>query len=55
MMETTYTIIENGTKRQTTDPRVAASASRDGAIVTASTNRFDPEAGFHNAPSAWSK
>lgn len=38
MIITTYTIIENGTKRSTTSPEIAQEASLDGAEVTASTN-----------------
>lgn len=37
MIQTTYTIIQNGTKRQTTSAEIAQSASLDGAEVTAST------------------
>lgn len=40
MIVTTYTIIENGTKRSTTSPEIAQEASLDGAEVTASTNSF---------------
>lgn len=37
MIQTTYTIFEDGTKRHTTSAAVAQSASLNGAEVTAST------------------
>jgi hypothetical protein len=40
MIVTTYTIIEDGTKRSTTSPETAQQASLNGAEVTASTNSF---------------
>jgi hypothetical protein len=40
MIVTTYTILEDGTKRQTTSPEIAQSASLNGAVVKALTTSF---------------